>query len=101
MFEILLNDNIKGRKQIPDGTYIYKVNDNDPDLETHITALLTSIKELYNTSTRTEAIKEVVYNNATRYKQEGQYHKAYYLFEWLFSIGYHDAGSQMEECKES
>ncbi|MBQ3566855.1 MAG: polyphosphate kinase 1 [Oscillospiraceae bacterium] len=30
MFEILLNDNIKGRKQIPDGTYIYKVNDNPP-----------------------------------------------------------------------
>ncbi len=30
MFEILLSDNIKGRKQLPDGTYIYKVNDNPP-----------------------------------------------------------------------
>lgn len=30
MFEILLNDNIKARKQLSDGTYIYKVNDNPP-----------------------------------------------------------------------
>ncbi len=30
MFEILLSDNIKARTQLPDGTYIYKVNDNPP-----------------------------------------------------------------------
>jgi len=30
MFETLLKDNIKARKQLPDGTYIYKVNDNPP-----------------------------------------------------------------------
>ncbi len=30
MFEILLSDNIKARKQLPDGTYVYKVNDNPP-----------------------------------------------------------------------
>ncbi len=30
MFEILLSDNMKARKQLPDGTYIYKINDNPP-----------------------------------------------------------------------
>ncbi len=30
MFEILLSDNVKARIQLPDGTYIYKTNDNPP-----------------------------------------------------------------------
>ncbi len=30
MFNILIHDNIKARKQLPDGTYIYKVNDDTP-----------------------------------------------------------------------
>lgn len=30
MFEILLRDNVKARIQLPDGAYVYKVNDNPP-----------------------------------------------------------------------
>ncbi|MGN1481767.1 polyphosphate kinase 1 [Porcipelethomonas sp.] len=30
MFRTLLSDNVKARKQLPDGTYVYKVNDKSP-----------------------------------------------------------------------
>ena len=30
MFNTLIHDNVKARKQLPDGTYVYKINDEPP-----------------------------------------------------------------------
>lgn len=52
MFEILLSDNIKARKQLPDGTYIYKVNDAPP-----VDAQRYFIEEAYKKAERKAAAK--------------------------------------------
>lgn len=80
---------------------LHKINeedDNNPDLGILITTSLTTIEELYH-STWAEIIKQIVYDKTIKYKQEGQYHKAYYLFEGLYHIEYKDSGLQMEDCK--
>ncbi len=53
MFEILLKDNIKARKQLPDGTYVYKINDAPP-----IDAQRYFIEEAYKKAERKAAAKE-------------------------------------------
>ncbi|MBE6846101.1 MAG: polyphosphate kinase 1 [Ruminococcus sp.] len=52
MFEILLNDNTKARKQLPDGTYIYKTNDKPP-----VDAQRYFIEEAYKKAERKAAAK--------------------------------------------
>lgn len=53
MFEILLSDNIKARKQLPDGTYVYKVNDKPP-----VDAQRYFIEEAYKKAKRKAAARE-------------------------------------------
>ena len=60
MFEILLRDNIKARKQLPDGTYVYKVNDNPP-----IDAQRYFIDEAYKKAERKAAAKEKTKNQSS------------------------------------
>lgn len=52
MFEILLSDNTKARKQLPDGSYIYKTNDNPP-----VDAQRYFIEEAYKKAARKAAAK--------------------------------------------
>lgn len=62
MFEILLRDNIKARKMLSDGTYVYKVNDNPP-----IDAQRYFIDEAYKKAERKAAAKEKTKNsNSTK-----------------------------------
>ncbi len=60
MFEILLKDNIKARKQLPDGTYVYKVNDAPP-----VDAQRYFIDEAYKKAEKKVAAKEKIKNSGT------------------------------------
>ena len=53
MFEILLRDNVKARIQLPDGAYVYKVNDNPP-----VDAQRFFFEEAYKKAERKAAAKE-------------------------------------------
>lgn len=53
MFEILLRDNVKARIQLPDGAYVYKVNDNPP-----VDAQRFFFEEAYKKAERKAATKE-------------------------------------------
>lgn len=53
MFEILLSDNVKARKQLPDGAYVYKTNDNPP-----VDAQRFFFEEAYKKAARKAAAKE-------------------------------------------
>ena len=53
MFEMLLRDNVKARIQLPDGAYVYKVNDNPP-----VDAQRFFFEEAYKKAERKAAAKE-------------------------------------------
>ena len=53
MFEILLRDNVKARIQLPDGAYVYKVNDNPP-----VDAQRFFFEEAYKKAERKASAKE-------------------------------------------
>ena len=52
MFNTLLRDNVKARKQLPDGTYVYKINEDPP-----VNAQQKFIDEAYNKAEKKTASK--------------------------------------------
>ncbi len=79
---------------------IAEKDDNDPNFRISVSGSLDTITQSYYMSDFAELIKEIVYNEAVKFKQQGQYHKAYYLFEELTNVGYQDSAKQLEMCEQ-
>lgn len=78
---------------------ITDADDGSSYLRMNISSSLDTISQLYYTSNFAEQIKQIVYSEAAKFKENGEYHKAYYLFEGLADIGYQDSVQQCEDCK--
>ena len=78
---------------------IIDADDNNPNLRMNISTSLDTITQLYYTSNFAEPFKQIVYDEAIKLKQNGEYHKAYYLFEELANIGFLDSVQKRDECK--